>query len=210
MKTALKLFITPIIQTSRLGVLFFPIQRIMRCLGSQLFGFNFLKTKNMKTTLSLFVSLNFVLLSLSQNTVTSLDFKSLDQTSWSGSLMYINYGDGKEVQLRTTMQIEVTENKIKIKTQYIDEPGANSAETIKIKKEGAYLGNEKIIEKTKDKDGRLKLVTMFKGKEANKAVTMYKTYLFDSNQFSISKEVQVNDSDEKFIRNTYNYKRITS
>ena len=69
--------------------------------------------------------------SFGQPRVTISDFEILDNSQWSGSLMYINYGNEKEVTLRTKMQILIEGNKILINIQYPDEPKANSKESIK-------------------------------------------------------------------------------
>lgn len=162
----------------------------------------------MKTTLILLFNLVFTTILVGQTTVSIADIQTLDNTSWTGNLMYINYLDGQPVNLRTTMQIEIKGNQIIMRTQFTDEPGANSKSSIKLKKGGSYFGSEKIIERTKLKDGTLKIVTTFKGKDDNKSASMFKIYLIGENDFSITKTVIFENSQEQLVRNKYTYLKV--
>jgi len=66
----------------------------------------------MKTVLALFTAFTLAFSVSSQETISISEFKNLHNTSWKGNLMYINYSDGKEVNLKTTMQIKIKGNKI--------------------------------------------------------------------------------------------------
>lgn len=161
----------------------------------------------MKTLLTIFVlTITIINSSEAQDVTVSIeDFEVLNNTKWVGELMYVNYADGQEVILQTTMQIQVTKNKIIMSTQYGNEPEANSKNSIKLKKNGTYLGPEKIIKKTQLENGSTKIVTVYEGRDANKPATLYITYLLNNNTFSMTKEVVFKDGSEKFIRNSYMY-----
>ena len=146
--------------------------------------------------------------SFGQTRVTISDFKNLDNSKWSGSLMYINYGDEKEVTLRTTMQILLEGNKILMNIQYPDEPKANSRESIKIKKNGTYLDDEEIIEKNMEM-GTMKMVTKYRGKDNNKPALIYKTYSISENEYTVEKKVDYLNTEQKILRNRYHYKRVS-
>ena len=161
-----------------------------------------------KITIILFVSFAFTGSITAQEKVEASDIKILHNTKWMGSLMYIDCSSGKETYLKTEMQLEVKANKIVMSTQYNDEPKANSKGAIKLKKGGTYFGKEKIIEKTMQENGVLKIVTLFDGRDNNKQATIYKTYLFNDKIYTVIKEVQLKGSKEKFIRNKYSYTRI--
>ena len=120
--------------------------------------------------------------------------------------MYINYGDGSKVLIRTAMQISIKGNKILMDIEYPDEPKANSKENIRITKAGSYLGNEELIDKDYD-NGVLTLVTRFKGKDNNKKAVMYKTYSISEEAYVVEKKVQYMDTEERILRNRYNYTR---
>ncbi|MDB4292480.1 hypothetical protein N9954_03680 [Maribacter sp.] len=162
----------------------------------------------MKSIAFIFLLLCFNTALIAQVSINISELEFLDKTSWSGSLMYVNYGDGKEVTLRTTMQIEIKGDKIVMNMQFTDEPGANSKSNIKLKKDGTYFGDEKIIERTNLEDGTLKIVTTFEGDDNNKPATMLKTYLIGKNEFSITKKVNFKNSDEALVRNRYTYSKV--
>lgn len=72
----------------------------------------------MRTTYFLFLCILAGSSSFGQPKVTIADFENLDNSKWIGNLKYVNYGDGHEVTLKTTMQIFLEGNKILINTQY--------------------------------------------------------------------------------------------
>jgi len=143
-----------------------------------------------------------------QANVELSDINVLNNTNWQGSLMYVDYSSGEETVLQTTMQLTIKGAKIIMSTQYNNEPKANSKGSIKLKKGGSYFGNEKVVEKSKLKDNMIKIVTTYEGFDNNKKATIYKTYLFNSRVYSVTKEIQLNGSKEKFTRNKYSYTRI--
>jgi len=162
----------------------------------------------MKNVITVLTALFLTMGSFAQHKVNISELEFLNNTSWSGNLMYVNYSDGKEVSLKTTMQIEIKKDKILMKTQYTNEPSANTKSGIQLKKGGAYFGDEEIIERSNLENGKLKIVTLFKGKDNNKPATLMKTYLIGEKEFSVTKTVQYENSDKEFVRNRYTYYRI--
>nr|WP_321234115.1 hypothetical protein [uncultured Psychroserpens sp.] len=163
----------------------------------------------MKTVLTIVIAfLSLTLNSQSNTSITLEELNQLNNTKWVGELMYVNYGDGQEVTLQTKMQIEIKNNKILMSTQYDNEPSANSQSTIKLKKNGTYFGNEKIISKTISKEGVRTLVTSYEGRDANKPATILKTYTYDDSNFSVTKEVKFKGTSDTFIRNKYTYTKL--
>ena len=159
-------------------------------------------------TISLLL-LSFFLIALNaQSKITSDDFEQLKNSKWEGTLSYKNYSDGKEVTLRTLMQVRVEKNKVSYAVQYPDEPEANSTLVKKIRKNGNYFGNEKVLENTKTQNGKIKIITTFEGKDNDRHATMYLIYLFNEHELSITKKVQYKDAQERFVRNSQTYKRI--
>ncbi|SEQ43795.1 hypothetical protein SAMN05421824_1643 [Hyunsoonleella jejuensis] len=162
----------------------------------------------MKTYLTILTILLIIGVNFGQAKISISDFKMLNNTSWEGKLTYKNYSDSKLVSIPTTMQIQVADNALVQKLQYTYEPEENITSKTKIKKKGAYLGKQKVIEKIANKDGILKIVTMAKGKDANKEATLYFTYEITSNTFKTIKEVQFDGTNERIVRNTYSYTKI--
>lgn len=163
----------------------------------------------MKTLIKITLVLFTLTLNAQSGTSITMDeLNVLDNTKWKGELMYVNYGDGREVTLKTKMQITIKKNKILMSTQYDNEPSANSKSSIKIKKNGTYFGNEKISKKTTSNDGTVTIITSYEGRDNNKPATIYKTYVYDGNSFSVIKEVQFKNTSEKMTRNKYTYTRL--
>ncbi|MBC8756325.1 hypothetical protein H2O64_16745 [Kordia sp. YSTF-M3] len=159
----------------------------------------------MKTIITVIISIALATFAQAQQKVSISDFESLDNTNWTGELMYVNYSDSKEVILPTTLRIEVEKNKIIFYKKYTTEESANDKSTIKIKKDGTYLGNEKIIRVQRSTDGSIEVETRYEGKDANRDATIYITYSFNEHQLSMKKEVEFKDAPGKFVRNQYSY-----
>jgi len=156
----------------------------------------------MFTTLAfLFVSFNMN----AQSNISLSDFKNLDNTSWEGNLTYKNYQDGKLISIPTKMQIKVTDVAIEQTLQYTYEPDKNISSKTKIKKNGRYLGKQEVIEKIMNPDSSFKIVTKYEGKDDNKKATLYITYELNSNSYSVTKEVQFNNANERFVRHQYKF-----
>jgi hypothetical protein len=144
-----------------------------------------------------------------QVTVSIDDLKVLDNTSWKGTLTYINYQDGKPVSIPTTMQLFVSDDAIESNIQYSYEPDKNENSTIKLKNNGTYFGKQKIIAYNILQDGTQKLTTSYEGKDNRKKATMFVIYEFNNESYKVTKEVQYKNSDERFMRNTYEFKKLT-
>ncbi len=162
----------------------------------------------MKTLVNLFIGLIFLSKAFGQPVLTIEELKSLDNTSWTGNLMYKNYGDNSEVNLRTSMQIKIKGTLILRSIQYTDEPSANFNSKIALKKNGQYFGKERIIEKNYKKDSTLVFATEYKGLDDDRPAVMTTTYELNSAAISITKQVKYTDTAEKLIRNKYTYKRV--
>ena len=158
----------------------------------------------MKRFLLIFVFAHVFQSGISQKTITEEEFMFLDNSTWTGNLMYINYSDGKEVNIPTELQIDINASTLIMKTTYPYEPKANSKSRIKLDIKNNLFGDEKIIEIGKEED-ILKMRTQFKGKDNNKPATMTKTYSLSPSRLQITKEVTYSESGESLIRNTYTY-----
>ena len=70
------------------------------------------------------------------------------------------------------------------------------------------MGKQKIVSKVKNDDGSIKIITSANITENGKKGTFYFTYEFDSNNYTVKKEAQYNDSDERILKNVYVYRRL--
>ncbi|MFK8059534.1 MAG: hypothetical protein AB8B78_05520 [Polaribacter sp.] len=162
----------------------------------------------MKTVFTIMISICLLSTVKAQTKVEISDFETLNNTNWKGTLMYVNYSDGKEVTLQTTMRIELKKNKVITEIKFPGEPKANSTTKIKLRKKGTFFGDEKILKKENLENETLKITTFYKGNDNGKKAKMYKTYLFNKDTFVITKEVEYIGSKDRFIRNKQSYKRI--
>ncbi|WP_046758746.1 hypothetical protein [Kordia jejudonensis] len=160
----------------------------------------------MKTIITVCIAIITITVAQAQTQkVTIADFESLDNTNWTGELMYVNYADNKEVILSTLLQLEVKKNKIVFNTKYTSEESANNKSTIKIKKNGTHLDNQKITKVSRFSDGSIQIETRYEGQDANKDAKIYITYFFNDKHLTMKKEVEFKDAPGKFVRNQYTY-----
>lgn len=156
------------------------------------------------TTLCLFL---FLISSNAQDTLKISDFEILNNTSWKGKLTYKDYQSGKPNSIDATMQIKIDGEKITSHVQYTYEPHKNNRSSVKINKNGTYYGNEKIVSNTL-KNGTRTFVTTYEGKDGGKKARMFMTHQFNNTTYKVTKEVQFNNSDLRFIRNTYDFTKL--
>lgn len=153
--------------------------------------------------LSLFVTFTIN----AQDTLNLSDFEILNNSNWEGQLTYKDYQSGNLRSIDATMQIEIKGEKIITKVQYVYEPNKNNTSSVKIKKEGTYLGNEKVLSNTFI-NGVRTFVTTYEGRDAGKKATMFLTHTFSKNTYKVTKEVQFENTNERMFRNTYEFSRL--
>ncbi len=156
------------------------------------------------TTLYLFL---FTFYSNVQDTLKLSDFEILNNTNWKGQLTYKDYQSGEPRSIDATMQIKIEGEKITSNVQYTYEPHKNNKSSVKIKKNGTYYGNEKLISNTNE-NGTTTFVTTYKGRDDGKKATMFMTHHFNDTTYKVTKEVQFKNSNERFIRNTYEFTKL--
>ncbi|MDC0008123.1 hypothetical protein OAE12_00265 [bacterium] len=164
--------------------------------------------KTVQLIIAVLITLTIIQSVKAQETISLDDFKLLNNTSWKGELTYIDYQDGTPVSIPSTMQIRITDTAIDRAIQYSYEPDRNFSSITKIRKKGTHLDNQKVITKCIDSDGSVLLVTTNKGKDDNKKAFMTYTFEFNGVSFKVTKEVQFEGTEERFIRNTYDYKKV--
>jgi len=160
--------------------------------------------KHLFTTLCLFlISLNCN----AQNTIELADLEILNNTSWEGKLTYKDYQSGKLNTIDATTQIKIDGEKVIYNVQYTYEPNKNNKSSVKIKKNGTYFGNEKVVSNTIE-NGTRTIVTSYQGKDNGKKATIFMTRQFNNTLYKETKEVQLKGSEERFVRNTYEFTKL--
>lgn len=160
--------------------------------------------KNLFTTIAL---LFVTLFTNAQDTIQLSDFEIINNTSWKGKLTYKDYQSGKQETIPTTMQFNIKDDKIIYSVQYDYEPNKNNVSKVKIKKNGTYFGNEKVVSFKKE-NGTTTFETMYKGKDNGKKANMYMIRVLTDSTYSATKEVAYDGTEERFVRNTYKYTKI--
>ncbi|GGI57320.1 hypothetical protein [Winogradskyella haliclonae] len=161
----------------------------------------------MKTLFTTCVLLFTVLSIDAQNTISLSDFESMNNTSWKGTLTYKDYQSGKQQTIDATMQFKIEGDKIISNVQYTYEPSKNHKSSIKIRKNGSYFGNERVLNFT-EQNGTKTLVTTYQSRDNGKKANMFITHTITDSTYTVTKEVSYLDNDEKFVRNTYNYTKL--
>ena len=157
--------------------------------------------KTLFTALCLFI---FTINSIAQVSLKISDFQIIDNTIWKGQLTYKDYQSGELTSIATTMQIKIEGEKLISNVQYTYEPNKNNKSSVKLKKNGTYFGNEKVLSNTL-KNGIRTFVTTYGGRDNGKKAIMFITRQFNYNSYTVIKEVQLKGSDERFMRNTYEF-----
>jgi hypothetical protein len=161
----------------------------------------------MKTSFTLVLFMISAFSIYAQDTLKLSDFEILKNSSWKGNLTYKDYQSGKQTTIDATMQIFIKGEKLISKIQYTYEPNKNNTSSVRLKKNGTYYGNEKVVSNTY-KNGIRTFVTTYDGKDNNKKATFFITHEFGESYYKVTKEVQLKNSLDRFTRNTYTFKRI--
>ncbi|PIA81977.1 hypothetical protein BFR04_11770 [Gaetbulibacter sp. 4G1] len=157
--------------------------------------------KNLIFTTAVFL---FALITSAQDSVSISDFEILNDTKWEGKLTYLDYQSGKLTSIETKLQVSIEGNRITSNIQYVYEPNKNNKSSVSIRKNGTLYGNEKVISNKQTNDTRT-IITSYKGKDNGKKATIFITYKFNKNNYTISKKVVYKDGSESVIRNTYSF-----
>jgi hypothetical protein len=160
--------------------------------------------KHLFTTLCLFL---LVLNCTAQGTLKLSDIEMMHNTSWKGKLTYKDYQSGELTSIDATMQAEIEGEKIVYNVQYTYEPNKNNKSSVKIKKNGTYYGNEKVVSNTFE-NGTRTFVTSYRGKDNGKKATLFITRQFNETSYIETKEVLLKDTKERFVRNTYEFTKL--
>lgn len=121
--------------------------------------------------------------------------------------MYINYSDGREINMRTKLRIFIQDDTLIQEVEFPDEPKANYTSRIELKKNKGFFGDEEVVDLNLQDGNVARLSTKFKGKDDNKKADIYKTYVFGERNLSITKTVIFQKSGEKLIRNRFTYNK---
>jgi opacity protein-like surface antigen len=138
------------------------------------------------------------------------DMKVIEGSQWMGTLTYLDYGTNKQTSIKSNVTVSRLDSGKLTWTfdyQYPDEPKANSKDEVVLSPDGKTFDGETVIERIKQADGTLKIITTKEGVDNGKKSLYRFTYLAGKNSFSVKKEVRREGSTEYFVRNEYTWKR---
>lgn len=131
---------------------------------------------------------------------------------WEGQLTYLDYSSGKPFTMLANIEIHlmIYKNAYIMSYVYPKEPHANSNDTIYVTDH--KFGEEHIVTFEKGVKGAFKMITEKEGEDGNdhKKAVLRHTYLYESNTFSIVKEVRFESTQTWIKRNEYVLHRARS
>jgi uncharacterized membrane protein YphA (DoxX/SURF4 family) len=154
----------------------------------------------------LFVAVN----TQAQSAVVNIsDFKLL-QGNWEGTLTYEDYSSHTSEKIKATGEIKIeNENSFLLSIGYPDEPKMNSKNKYVIDKSGMTINDKKVIERTLQPGGLLRIVTEERGEDGNdhRPATFHQVWMISSKKFTLTKLVKFDTDKEFFQRNQYVFTR---
>lgn len=138
------------------------------------------------------------------------DLNPLIGGKWVGTLTYLDYGSKRSTAIKSDILItRVDTDKLSwiFDLKYPLEPKADRKETVSLSKDGKTFDGEKVVERTREKGGILKIVTAAKGRDDDKSADVRHIYLIARKSFSIIKQVRFDGEAALFVRNTYKWTR---
>ncbi len=137
------------------------------------------------------------------------DFKFL-QGNWEGSLTYEDYSSHTTEKIKATANIKLEEeSSFLLAIGYPDEPAMNGKDKYTIAKNGASINNKKVIERTLQPDGILKIIVEERGEDGNdhQPATFHHVWMISSKKFTLTKLVKFDTGNNFFQRNQYVFSR---
>lgn len=160
--------------------------------------------KKILSRILIVVTILFPAYSLAQITVSANDFKQV-VGYWTGKLTYLDYSSGKPYSMPANLVVVARKNKFILVNIFPNEPKANSADKVKISKNGQKINKQVVKSKLVLSNGQTQIMTEYSGKDNNKKATIRMYYMISEQQFIIRKEVKYIGEDTWLKRNEYKY-----
>ncbi|MBL7738865.1 MAG: hypothetical protein JNK14_06565 [Chitinophagaceae bacterium] len=147
--------------------------------------------------------------SAQSQSVTSKDFQTV-AGSWTGELTYLDYTSNKKESIKTSLAIKKkSEDHFEMDFSYPGESGHGGKDHYRIKANGTMINDMKVIERSVQPDGSVKVVLEEKGKDGNdsRSATFHHLLVLGKNQFTITKLVKFDGEGDFFQRNQFVFNR---
>lgn len=142
-------------------------------------------------------------------TVSSKDFTPL-AGEWKGTLTYLDYTSNKSESIKANLYAELKNDSLfELNIYYTDEPSHNAKDKYRIRENGTMINDTKVIERSVQPNGVLKIVLQEKGDDGNdsKPATFHQVILISKNKFTLTKLVKFDGEAAFFQRNQYSFSR---
>ncbi|MFK8052539.1 MAG: hypothetical protein AB8F65_06165 [Woeseiaceae bacterium] len=139
--------------------------------------------------------------------VLPVDLSVLSESDWSGELVYLDYGSGKDDRIPVSLHFEqASSKKIVYRIRFPRESQYNEKSKLKISAKGKKLNGERVVSRMVDIDGKTTIVTQSRGKDDGRPADIRTTYALSADRLVITKEVRF-ESEDYFRRNAYELTR---
>ncbi len=156
------------------------------------------------TTLTTIVVLILTLNARGQSVAPAVSISDFDSLTgnYTGKLTYLDYSSNQWTSIEASVKIEKKGKQIAFIYDYPNEPGHGRRERLKISAQGTKLNGEVILSKQQE-NGELILVTSASSIDNSQQAAIRHTYILGDSIVQIKKEVKYANTEEYFIRNTY-------
>ena len=143
-----------------------------------------------------------------QPAIQQTDVKKLEG-SWKGVLMYKDYTSGKEVSIPCNMEVKLKNDwkQIQMAYDYTEERSHNNKDQVRITADGTRINGEKLLERTVDENGNVKLIIESRGEDGSKPAIIKQIIEISDTSFIMTKVVQYMTTGETIQRNQYRWKK---
>lgn len=138
-------------------------------------------------------------------TVSESDFEQMIADNWTGELIYVDFGTGKEVTIPCELSVQkVASNTFDLNYSFPDEPHANWTDREKITKRGQVFAHQKVLNITQE--GQKTIIKTSKwGSDDNREATLFYTYTIGQKELKIKKEYQLVGENVVNFRNEFRF-----
>lgn len=157
----------------------------------------------------LFLGAVVIFFSASSQTVSINDFKSITGT-WSGVLTYLDYTSHTEETIPSTLtgKLKGTDS-FELDIRFPGEKNKGGTDTYVLENMGTMISGMKVIERSVQEGGLIKVVVEVKGKDGNENKPATFNYILEmgSKKFVMTKMVKFDGEKEFFQRNQFSFTR---
>ena len=129
---------------------------------------------------------------------------------WTGVLTYLDYTSNIKDSVKTSLVVEkISRDHFQFRFIYSNESSHNSKDNYTIRRNGEFVNDMKVLERTKLADGSIRIVLEDKGTDGNdnKPATFHHILLMSDDSLSMTRMVNYSGSNEYFQRNQFVFRR---